>query len=67
MSDLNSENGEIECLNSKLLPACNVVVVMVRSIFKSWKQPLSYFFVHCNESVRFRRNNHTSNTEIKSH
>jgi len=39
-------NGEIECLNSKLLPACNVTVMKVKGICESWKQPLSYFFVH---------------------
>jgi len=33
--DLNSENGEIGCLNLKLLSACNVVVMMVRDICES--------------------------------
>jgi len=28
------------------LPACNVAVIMVKSICQSWKQPLSYFFLN---------------------
>jgi len=51
----------------EIITCCNVVVMMVRGICESWKQPLSYFFVRCNENVRFKRSNHTNNTEIESH
>jgi len=65
---LNSENGEIGCLNSKLLPACNVTVMMVKGICESWKQPLSYFFVHfAMRASDLKKSNYTSNTEIESH
>lgn len=30
----------------QLLPACNVAVILVRGICKSWKQPLAYFFTN---------------------
>jgi len=63
---LNSENKEIGCLNSKLLPACNVAVMMVKVICESWKQP--YFFVHsAMRASDLKKSNYTSNTEIESH
>lgn len=40
------EDLGLDNINDLHLPACNEAVILIRGIFKSWKQPLVYFFLH---------------------